>query len=162
MIEYGSSTGLNVSTVTVEKKTARMITRPKRLGGPERTCCVPKNARKASWESDLDLHQQSAGAHLLVGRLQLRPIIPSRAEASRLLCRLCARTRFKPHRSIHHRSLPLVPIAPHHFHRTAASTENHLQRHHRRQPSEFAILRPIFIILALPPILISPSTIEAS
>lgn len=137
VIEPGSGKGQNVLTVTVEKKTALMTTRPKRQGDPER-------------------------AHLHVGRPQLRPMFPARAEASRRLRRVCARTRFKPGHSTHDKYLPLVPASPRRLRRTRTTSENHLQRHRRPQPSEFAILRPISIILAPPKILISSSTIVVS
>lgn len=162
VIEPGSGKGQNVLTVTVEKKTALMTTRPKRQGDPERTCCMPKSVQKVSWEGDLDLHQQSAGAHLHVGRPQLRPMFPARAEASRRLRRVCARTRFKPGHSTHDKYLPLVPASPRRLRRTRTTSENHLQRHRRPQPSEFAILRPISITLTPPKILISSSTIVVS
>lgn len=88
---------------------------------------MPKSVQKASWEGDLNLHQQSAGAHLHVGRPRLRPMFPARAEASCRLRRVCPRTRFKPRHSAHDKSLPLVPTSPRHLRCTRTSSENHLK-----------------------------------
>lgn len=122
---------------------------PKKTGRPR----VYVLGAKAWSKSDFGL--TSTEAHLLVGRPPLRPPFPFRTEAHRRLCRFCVKTQLKPCLSTHRKMIRQMSIAASHLHCAVISPANHRQRHHRPQPTEFVIPRPLCIVLTPPTTLIS-------